>query len=147
MYSSWRIRAPLGSRLVGLLAIFALVCAGLSSACGGGYSGDTNSTQGGSEAIPGTSFEITARNLRFNLKKMTAPANTAVTITLLNQDAGVPHNISIYTSKQARERILIGEIFTGVATRQYELITPAVGDYFFRCDTHVDTMNGTFAVR
>ncbi len=40
---------------------------------------------------------MTASGLAFDPTTISLPAGTASTITLDNQDAGVPHNISIWT--------------------------------------------------
>jgi plastocyanin len=102
---------------------------------------------GGSDNEPSSQLEVTAKNLRFNTSRLIAPAGTQVTLTLQNEDAGVLHNIAIYTSRDAQQSIFIGDLFAGVATRQYEFNTPPPGTYFFRCDSHPDTMNGTFTSR
>ena len=126
-----------------------LVCCvlGLSAllvvaACGGG--GDEAT---GPNATPQTSLEIEARALKFDKRRMTAPANTSVTISFENRDSGVPHNVAVYRNRSAKDELFVGEAFSGNATRDYRFETPEAGDYFFRCDTRPDTMTGTFAVR
>ena len=110
----------------------------LGVACGG----DSDSS-----ATPTANLEIRAQNLKFNQKRLTALANTTVTIRFDNRDSGTPHNVAVYTNRSAQEKVFVGETFSGSDARQYQFQTPAAGDYFFRCDTHPDTMSGTFAVR
>ncbi len=68
-----------------------------------------------------------------------------MTITFTNQDAGVLHNVAAYQTRAAARPIFVGEIFAGVATREYMVATPPPADYFFRCDVHPD-MDGTVVV-
>ena len=123
--------------------LFALVLL----ACGEQSGGPAEPQGGGSDNEPSSRLEITAKNLRFSTSRLIAPAGTQVTLTLQNEDAGVLHNIAIYTSRDAQQSIFIGDLFAGVATRRYEFNAPPPGTYFFRCDSHPDTMNGTFTSR
>ena len=95
----------------------------------------------------GTTLQITAANLQFNPRTLTAPPNTAITVRLNNQDAGVLHNVAVYNNSQASTRIFVGDLHTGPGTKDYSFTTPGPGSYFFRCDVHPDTMTGTFNVR
>lgn len=94
-----------------------------------------------------TVLEIAAKDLLFDKRTLTAPANTAITIRFDNKDAGVQHNVAIYRDRTARTKIFVGELFPGPAVREYKFTTPGPGSYFFRCDVHPDTMTGTFTVR
>jgi plastocyanin len=99
-------------------------------------------------APPGTTvLQITAANLTFSPRTLTAPANSPVTVRMNNQDAGVLHNFAVYTNSQATTKVFMGELNTGPDTKDYSFTTPAAGAYFFRCDVHPDTMTGTFTVR
>ncbi|HXH23398.1 MAG TPA: cupredoxin domain-containing protein [Dehalococcoidia bacterium] len=105
---------------------------------------------GGSPEPGGTVLTITARNLLFDKRTLTAPANTRITVRLTNEDSGVLHNIAFYRNRQATQRLTpdsVGELFAGPATRDLTFTTPARGSYFFRCDVHPDTMTGTFTVQ
>ena len=134
----------------------------LAAACSGddevpdspGQAGDTAVPgQGGADGTRGaasnldTSLEISAEGNKFNKDKLTAPANTRITVAFENKDDGVLHNVSFYRSEQARDPIHVGEFFAGVGSRTYEFQTPAPGSYFLRCDVHPDTMNATFSVK
>ena len=91
---------------------------------------------------------ITAQNLMFNPRSLTAPPNTSVIIRMNNQDSGVLHNVSVYTNNTATGRIFVStDLSTGPGTKDYSFTTPGAGTYFFRCDVHPDTMTGTFNVR
>jgi plastocyanin len=110
-------------------------------ACGGSDSGDD------AEATPTASLTIMARDLKFDKRRLTAVANSSVSLHFDNRDNGVPHNVAVYRDRSAKESIFVGETFSGNASRDYSFQTPGPGDYFFRCDVHPDTMTGTFAVR
>ena len=91
---------------------------------------------------------VVAKELQFDRRSITASTGAPVTVTLDNQDAGVLHNIAFYNNRQASQRIAVGELFAGTATRDLQFTAPsAPGNYFYRCDVHPDTMTGTFSVR
>ena len=51
---------------------------------------------------------ITAHGLAFNISQITVPAGAAVTVDYSNQDAGVTHTFSVYTSSAATTSIFVG---------------------------------------
>jgi len=71
-----------------------------------------------------------------------------VTITFINNDSGVPHNIAFCTSSSAATVIYKGENILGVSNITYTFDAPTTpGTYFFRCDIHPSTMTGEFIVQ
>jgi plastocyanin len=98
-----------------------------------------------------TVFDITAKNLLFDKRSMTVPANTQITVRFNNQDPGIIHNFAVYKSKAATAAPLApgskGNLITGVASENITFTTPGPGTYYFHCDVHPDTMNGSFIVR
>lgn len=111
-----------------------------AQANGGGAGG------GGATGGP-VSVTIVAENLRFDLSTITVSAGVEVTITQDNRDAGVPHNVAIYTNPSAQSAIFVGELTTGPSVDDYVFDAPETpGNYFFRCDVHPDTMTGAFIV-
>jgi len=59
---------------------------------------------GGTACTPtgtGTALRVTAKNSAFTTTCLAVPANHPFTITLDNQDPGVPHNMAIYTDAAA----------------------------------------------
>jgi plastocyanin len=91
---------------------------------------------------------IAAKNILFDVRTIMVARNAEVTVIFENQDAGVLHNVAFYTDRTTRTRIYVGEIFAGIATREYRFKAPSTpGSYFFRCDVHPDTMTGTFIVQ
>ncbi|MEP6758443.1 MAG: cupredoxin domain-containing protein [Actinomycetota bacterium] len=99
-------------------------------------------------AAPGTGASgnvISAANLAFDRDTLSFPAGTASTLTFQNDEAGVPHNVAIYTDESASVALFQGELVTGVASADYAIPALDAGSYFFRCDVH-PTMNGTVTV-
>jgi glucose/arabinose dehydrogenase/plastocyanin len=96
---------------------------------------------------PGNSVPVslTAKNIAFDKNTISVPAGSTVVMTFVNNDAGVPHNFSLYTNSQAATPLFVGQIITGVQTTTYTFTAPsAPGSYYFRCDVHPEMMTGTF---
>ncbi len=133
------------SMLLGI-AFFAVA----ATACGGGddvppQAGGSPAGGGGACTPSGTTVQITAKNLQFDKRCLAAPANQAFTIQFSNQDAGVPHNVSVFRDRSGGEPLVEGEIVTGVTETTYDGPALEAGDYFFVCEVH-PPMNGTFRV-
>ena len=95
---------------------------------------------------PSGATTVTASGLAFDVSSISLPAEQPSTITFDNQDAGVPHDIAIYTDNTASTALFTGEPVTGVATKDYAVPALPAGSYYFRCTFHPDTMNGTVTV-
>jgi plastocyanin len=93
----------------------------------------------------GSGLTVTAKSLAFNTKKIDLPAGQAITLTFDNQDAGIPHNIAIYTDSSKAKNLFRGAQFPGVASQPYAIPALDPGTYYFQCDVH-NTMNGTVVV-
>ena len=98
---------------------------------------------GGEGGAPTAS--VTAQNIAFDTDTIELPADTASTIAFENKDAGVQHNLSIYTDDSAGEVLFKGELVTGPDTITYQIPPLPAGEYYFRCDVH-PTMNGMVIV-
>jgi plastocyanin len=95
---------------------------------------------------PGGGPLVVAKDTEFDTDVIQLPPDTAASITLENQDAGVEHNIAIYEDDSAAVVLFEGERFPGIATETYEGIGPlAPGTYYFHCQVH-PTMEGTVQV-
>ncbi|HLB39051.1 MAG TPA: cupredoxin domain-containing protein [Actinomycetota bacterium] len=95
---------------------------------------------------PSGAVTVTAVNLLFDPTELSLPAGETSTITLDNQDGGIPHNIAIYTDDSYSKALYTGELFPGAATKDYEIPALEPGTYPFRCDAHPTTMLGTLTV-
>jgi plastocyanin len=106
-------------------------------------SGAPSSGAPSSEAPAGNVVEISALGVQFEQKEVTAPADTAFTIRFDNKDAGIPHNVEI---KDAGGQVLFkGDIFNGVAVKDYSVDPLPAGTYQFVCIVHPN-MIGTLKV-
>ncbi len=90
-------------------------------------------------------LSITAANLAFDTTCLAAIADMPISVTFDNQDAGVPHNVSIYSDATATNPLFVGDLITGPAITTYAIDGLPAGTYFFRCDVHPG-MNGSFVV-
>jgi plastocyanin len=88
-----------------------------------------------------TSVTVQAKGINFNTSSIVLKANSQVSITLDNQDAGIPHNLAIYTS-EGGTKIFGKDPFQGVAKETWTFEAPKPGTYFFHCDVHFN-MKGT----
>jgi mono/diheme cytochrome c family protein/plastocyanin len=84
--------------------------------------------------------EIIASGIAFTTTSVTVPADSPFIIAFDNQDATTPHNVEIKDAAGAS--VFKGEIFNGVATKQYQVPAVAAGEYPFVCSVHPN-MTGT----
>jgi plastocyanin len=112
----------------------------------GGPSGAPASADTGGTA----DVTIVAQNIEFEggtSAAHEAPAGKPFTIKFQNDDAGIPHNVSIREGGPTGKELFKGDIFPGVETRIYDVTTPLqAGTYTFICDVH-PTMTGTLTVK
>jgi plastocyanin len=88
---------------------------------------------------------ISAKGLAFDTSELSLPADAPVVIHFNNQDEGTPHNVAIYVS-QGGDPLFQGEFVTGPAEADYQVPATAAGTYYFQCDAHPTTMNGSVTV-
>lgn len=119
-----------------VLATVAFAAAACSSTNAGGGTPDPSA----GPADPNAPV-IVADALRFTAAEVTVPAGKPFQLTFENRE-GPPHNVAIYTDASASQVVYQGEIFSGPATKVYDVPALDAGSYFFRCDVHPD-MKGT----
>ncbi len=100
----------------------------------------------GSASAPSGGVSVTAKGIAFDTSTLTALAGTAFDLSFDNQDAGVPHNVAVYTNASATKTLFRGAIVMGPKTIVYQVPALPAGSYFFRCDVHPQ-MRGTVTVR
>lgn len=83
--------------------------------------------------------------LKFDTDKLTAAAGS-VTIAFDNQDAGIPHNISVHEGGDAKGKTLGKTDLEAGPIKQELKLDLTAGSYFFQCDVHPATMKGTLTV-
>ena len=112
--------------------------------------GEITASPGGGEPAGGggeggSTGPVVAQGLQFNTAEIDLPADQPTTLTLDNQEQGVPHNIAIYTDDSLADVLFQGEVVTGPVTVDYDVPAIAEGEYYFHCDVH-PTMQGTVVV-
>jgi plastocyanin len=112
--------------------------------------GTTSVAKGAGSAAPQntlTDITVTAANVAFDTKTITAAAGKTITVHFDNKDS-VTHNIAFYDDKSAKKKIYVGSDVQAAATSDYSFKSPPKpGSYFFRCDIHPTSMFGTFVVK
>jgi plastocyanin len=88
--------------------------------------------------VPANTTTVIAKDLKFNVTTFTLKANANDSITLDNQDNGIPHNLAILT-KEGGDVIVRGVTpFNGIAKQTWNFQAPQPGTYFFHCEVHPD---------
>src|SRR5580765_4549264 len=88
---------------------------------------------GGLPGAPGQ-VRVVAQNLSFDKRVINGSANANETVTFVNQDAGVSHNISFYVKKGgAKIPGATGNLIVGPANEDVSFTAPAAGNYYFQC--------------
>jgi plastocyanin len=119
-------------------AATSLVLTSLLAACGES-SVPTGPPASAPTPVPGTSATtgdvvLTARNIAFEPTELSAPAGQPFTFEFVNQDAALPHNVEIKGADGSS--VFRGEVFTGPASRVYEIPALVAGGYAVSCTVH-----------
>jgi plastocyanin len=91
-------------------------------------------------------LQLTASGIAYDKADLAAPANTPFQIAFTNNDAGIPHNVSIHAGSATGTEVFKGEIFTGTGARTYDVPALPAGTYTFVCSVHPN-MVGTLTVK
>jgi len=106
----------------------------------GGPGGPGGTGPGG----PGGGVTVVAQNIAFDTSTIhLEPVPT--TITFENRDAGVQHDIAIYSDSSLADELFAGELVTGPATVDYAVPALPPGEHYFQCNVHPN-MNGSAVV-
>jgi plastocyanin len=91
---------------------------------------------------------VVAEGIAFTDGSCIAPvAGEAFTITFENRDAGVQHNVEIFSGPDPTGDLLFqGDIVTGVVTVEYDVPALDAGEYAYNCIVHPTSMIGTVQV-
>jgi plastocyanin len=112
----------------------------------GGPSGGGGPPGGSGPPGGGVSLTVAAQGLQFDTTQIDLTAGRPSTITFQNSDAGIQHNIAIFTDESMSQVLFRGDTVTGVASATYHVPPIDAGTYYFHCDFH-PTMNGSVAVK
>jgi plastocyanin len=92
------------------------------------------------------SLKLGASGVAYDATDLAAPAGTPFQIVFSNNDAGIPHNVSIHQGSATGQEVFKGEIFSGTDTRTYAVPALPAGTYAFVCSVHPN-MVGTLTVK
>jgi mono/diheme cytochrome c family protein/plastocyanin len=109
-------------------------------------SGSPSASPSASQAPSGTVLDLAAQNIAYDKTSLEAPANQAFQIKFTNNDAGIPHNVSIHKDSPTGQEVFKGTIFSGVATQTYDVPALPAGTYSFVCSVHPN-MTGTLTIK
>jgi len=118
----------------------------------GGDGGEPTATTAPSPPADGgdgsgeSTSQVVAQGMAFDTAEIVLPAGQESTITFVNNDAGVQHNIVIATDSSLSDQLFTGELVTGQATVTYTIPPLDPGTYYFLCLVHPN-MNGVVTVR
>ena len=87
-------------------------------------------------------MNISASGVKFEQSELTVAAGAPFQIQFENKDAGTPHNVAIHQGGPTGPELFKGEIFNGVAAKDYQVNALQAGTYSFVCDVHPN-MTGT----
>ena len=116
--------------------------AAASTAPSGSPAGSPAASGGAAETV----LQLAAANIAYDQTDLTAPAGVPFQIAFTNNDAGIPHNVSIHQGSPTGTEVFKGAIFTGVATQTYDVPALPAGTYSFVCSVHPN-MTGTLTVK
>jgi len=88
---------------------------------------------------------LAAHNIAFDPTFLCAPDRRFV-IQFDNQDAGIPHNVSIFSDAAEKHTVLKTPIVSGGEQQAYPIPPLKPGTYWFRCDVHPSQMQGVMLV-
>ena len=110
------------------LALIAILAAAVALGC------QPTQADGPPPTMPPGGVGIVAEDLAFNTQRLEARAGVAFGLLFDNRE-GAPHNVRIF-DEGAPDPLFVGEIFSGPATRLYEVAALPAGTHSFRCDVH-----------
>jgi plastocyanin len=109
--------------------------------------GETPTEPAGETPAEGTSLTVVASGFAFDQAELTAAAGQALTVTLDNQDSGIPHTFSLYRDEEHSDLVAETEQVTGPATGEASIPALDAGEYYYRCDIHTEQMQGELLVQ
>jgi plastocyanin len=107
--------------------------------------GTTTAAGGASSPAAPSGPTLVAQNVQFTTSTLSFPADKPVTLKFDNKDS-TAHNVGIYDKKGGKE-LFKGSVVTGPTSTDYKVSPLKAGTYYFQCDIHPDSMNGTLTVK
>jgi plastocyanin len=142
-------------RVLTLMAAFLVLAVALNlgwfpprSASGGeaGASPGPSGAAGASGAPSGApgSLAIVAQNIKFDVDKLSTPADKPFQVAFDNKDAGVAHDFDVLDS--SGKKVFDGQDFPGPGQKNYDVPALTAGAYKFECSIHPALMFGVLTV-
>jgi plastocyanin len=100
---------------------------------------------GGGEGGTANPSTVVAQGLAFDTDQIALPPDAPSTLHFENKDAGVSHDIAIYTDSSLGTNLFRGQIIIGPASIDYSIPALKPGTYYFHCDVH-PSMQGSVTV-
>ncbi len=126
-----------------------LTLALVAAACGGGGAAPETAPAPEGEAATAApagdgpvELTVVGERVRFDVTELRVPAGTPVTITFVNKDAGIPHNIRIAGPSGP----IATEVEPGPVTQTLTFTIDEPGTYEFICAVHPTQMVGQLIV-
>ncbi len=86
---------------------------------------------------PSTALSITAKGIAWNKTALSAVADAALTVTVQNNDDGVPHNWHLTAGADpGGDDVATTEIENGIVTQTLNFGPLGAGEYYYLCDVH-----------
>jgi plastocyanin len=105
----------------------------------------TSAPAGG--AGPPGALQLTGKNRTYSPTTLSAKSGSQVTIHFTNSDPTIQHNFVLFNGRTATAPVLFtGPPVTGPGSIDYTFSAPPPGTYFFHCQFHPTTMQGTLTV-
>lgn len=127
----------------GSLAPSASASAAPSATASSGASAAPSGSGAPSASAATAALQLSAQNIAFDPTELGVAADQAFQIVFANNEA-LPHNVQIKDA--AGTSVFQGEVFTGVATRTYDVPPLPAGTYQFACTVHPN-MVGTLTAQ
>jgi plastocyanin len=142
-------------RVFTLMAAFLVLAVALNlgwfpprSASGGeaGASPGPSGAAGASGAPSGApgGLAIVAQNIKFDVDKLSTPADKPFQVAFDNKDAGVAHDFDVLDS--SGKKVFDGQDFPGPGQKTYDVHALTAGAYKFECSIHPALMFGVLTV-
>ncbi|MFN2595567.1 MAG: cupredoxin domain-containing protein [Actinomycetota bacterium] len=96
-------------------------------------------------AASASGLSITAHNVAFNTSDLTVPAKGG-TLSFVNQDS-TTHNFAIFKDKSAKDQLFKSPDVGANQTVEIDIPKLDKGSYYFECQYHPTSMNGTLTVK
>jgi plastocyanin len=124
-------------------AIAFAIAAVMLVACGGGSKSTTTSPV---DDTPRTTATIVTTDNKFDVTKLTVPANQPVTVTVQNKGQAL-HNWHVLNVKDTAGNEVTVPLVPPSQSATVTFTLAAPGTYDFHCDTHPTEMTGTVRVQ